>query len=320
MAAAAELRRRSRLALVPAALALVGCASLGSGSAATAIADGVYLLPGVNEIASPANRGDIGNAGFVVGPAGIAVIEAGGSLRAGRRLQSAIAASSRAPIRVVVLTQALPEFVLGASAFEANGTPLLAQRQAAERLQSRCEHCLANLRDQIGDEALRGTEIASRIGPVDSGIEDDRIGRPLRLIHPGRAATPGDLAVFDPASGVLFAGALVENHRIPNLQDGELDGWIAALEELRALPLKLVVPGHGAAGGIELIDDTLAYLRALDAAVRARYAAGASLSEAIATVRLEPYAAWIGYAEWQGANVQHRYREIENSEFDGRAP
>jgi glyoxylase-like metal-dependent hydrolase (beta-lactamase superfamily II) len=220
----------------------------------------------------------------------------------------------------VVLTQALPEYVLGAGAFEAAGTPLLAQRETASLLQSRCEQCLRTLIATVGEDSMRGTRIATALNPIDASIDDARIGRLLRLIHPAWAATPGDLAVFDTASGVLFAGALVENTRVPNLRDGQLDGWIAALEALRALPLRQVVPGHGAVGGTELIDGTLAYLRALDTAVRERYTAGASLSETIAAVKLERYVGWVGYTELHGANVQHRYREIENRDLNGVTP
>ena len=67
----------------------------------------------------------------------------------------------------------------------------------------------------------------------------------MELLYFGWASTPGDLAVLDRDSGVVFAGELVSAGRIPELRDGKLDGWLQALDRLRHVPARVVVPGHG---------------------------------------------------------------------------
>ncbi len=94
-------------------------------------------------------------------------------------------------------------------------------------------------------------------------------GLNLQLLYFGWAATPGDLAVYDPASGVLFAGGLVSNARIPELRDGKLAGWLLALDRLEEIPAHWVVPAHGPVATPAAIAQTRAYLLALDARVRA---------------------------------------------------
>ena len=57
----------------------------------------------------------------------------------------------------------------------------------------------------------------------------DLIGRPVRVLHFGHSSGPGDIAVLDERSGTLFAGGLLDQQRIPDVQDGDLAGWRRAL-------------------------------------------------------------------------------------------
>ena len=140
-------------------------------------------------------------------------------------------------------------------------------------------------------------------------------GLQLQLLYFGWAATPGDLAVYDPASGVLFAGGLVSNGRIPELRDGELDGWLAALDRLEQIPARWVVPGHGPVSTPAAIAQTRAYLLALDARVREVYQSGASLLEAVDSVDLPQYRDWDMYPVAHRSNAHQRYLELELEEF-----
>jgi len=58
------------------------------------------------------------------------------------------------------------------------------------------------------------------------------------------AVTAGDIWLFDSASGMLASGDLV-THPAPFLDTACQQGWRKALDTLRAIPFKLLVPGHG---------------------------------------------------------------------------
>jgi glyoxylase-like metal-dependent hydrolase (beta-lactamase superfamily II) len=85
--------------------------------------------------------------------------------------------------------------------------------------------------------------------------------REIRMIHPGRAHTAGDVVVFLPRERVVCTGDLLVAG-ISNLSDGYVNEWPATLEKVRALDFTDVVPGHGDPWkGKEKIDHWQAYLR-----------------------------------------------------------
>lgn len=80
--------------------------------------------------------------------------------------------------------------------------------------------------------------------PVErSGVR--RIGgRALQLNLARRAATEGDVWVYDPSTRVLAAGDLV-TLPAPFLDTACPEGWRSALEDLSKAPFERLAPGHG---------------------------------------------------------------------------
>jgi glyoxylase-like metal-dependent hydrolase (beta-lactamase superfamily II) len=118
--------------------------------------------------------------------------------------------------------------------------------------------------------------------------ELDLGGVVAELIEIGPAHTQGDMVVFLPESGVLFAGDLVEDRFLPIFPDEDADGllWLDALDRLDALRPRVVVGGHGAVGDAELIAALRDYLVTVRDRVAALSASGASLE--VIEERLEP--------------------------------
>jgi len=75
----------------------------------------------------------------------------------------------------------------------------------------------------------------------------------IAIIHPGIAHTHSDAVVWVPAKRALFTGDLVVNGPYNAVADSTIGSWIRVLDDLRALRPEIVVPGHGRAGGPELI-------------------------------------------------------------------
>jgi glyoxylase-like metal-dependent hydrolase (beta-lactamase superfamily II) len=94
-------------------------------------------------------------------------------------------------------------------------------------------------------------------------------------LHPTGGHTPDGMAVLLGWAGVLVAGDYLSSVEIPSLSGGSLSGggdleaYVATLERLRPLVAgaEHVVPGHGpihdAAGAGAVLEEDLAYLRAL---------------------------------------------------------
>lgn len=279
------------------------------------IADFVYVFPGAGGEISKANRGRIGNAGFLLGPSGIIVVDTGVSYRHAREMLSAMRKLSKLPIRAVIVTHAQQEFLFGNALYRERGVKLIAHRKTAELIRARCEDCLRRLRQELGKAEMRGSAVVAPTTLVDESATLTEAGLDLDLIHLGWAATPGDLAVLERASGVLFAGALVDVKRIPELRDAKLTAWIAALPQLKAYRIRQVVPAHGPVAGPQAIDDMLGYLVALDAKTRELYQAGTSLAEAPQLGDLPAYRGWGLYAEQHHRNVHRAYLQIEEEDL-----
>jgi glyoxylase-like metal-dependent hydrolase (beta-lactamase superfamily II) len=301
------------------ALAVAGCAMFGAQTAAPAapaggaieVAPGVYMVRGATGEVSPQNAGRVGNAGFIVGSTGVLVIDTGTSYREGRALLETIARVTSRPVRQVLITHTRQEFLFGATAFRERGIPILMQRQAAQLMAARCENCLKTLKRVLGDDEMRDSAVIRPDTLFDVSMPLDVIGRPLRLLVFGHSSGPGDTAVFDEQSGVLFAGGLLDQQHIPDVQDSDFAGWHQALAALRRLPIKIVVPGHGPAASIELIDTVARYLDQLEARLLALMNAGAALSEAPDQAVLPEFAGWDQYDTIHRRNASIMYVRLE---------
>lgn len=331
-------RRRLLAALGGAALG--GCAAIGRSADPAAaryqpqpVAPGVFLLAGLPGDVGPENLGRIGNAAFVVGPTGVLAVNAGVSRRDGEALLAAIRRTTPLPVRGLLLTHAMQEFIFGATAFQDAGVPVLMHRSATRLMAGRCETCLKALVRQLGDDAMAGSRVPRAdhvFDTVDAATALPDIGRPLQLLAAdGLAASPGDSALFvpgiDPAGhatggtpndssgGTLIAGALLDAHTIPDVQDSDLAGWHARLAALGRLPVRHVIAGHGPAGAAAQIDTVERYLRQLEARTAALLQAGTALSEVADAAELPAYAGWSRYDTTHRRNASIVYLRQERA-------
>ena len=279
------------------------------------LADAVYAFIGEPGEIGPANRGNVGNSGFIVGSSGVIVIDTGVSYRHGRQMLAAIRTVTDKPIALVIITHAAQEFVFGVAAFTETGSQLLTHAKSAELMRSRCNHCLENLVIQLGADAMAGTRLIVPERTLEQSQSLQIAGREIDILYFGWASTPGDAVVLDRATGVAFAGGLITNRRIPELRDGELAGWLRALAALKRTSARTIVPGYGDVGGLELADLTAAYLRAIDDQVQRLYQRGATLSETVDSVALPAYSDWDQYPALHRQNALHRFLQLETEEL-----
>ena len=310
-----QWRRRSLFCLAAASLiALLACASVSGAAAprAVALADGVYWLPGTGGAADADNLGRIGNAGFLVGDSGVIAIDTGTSYAHGLALLAAIRAVTDKPVKLALVTHTRPEFLFGGAAFRAQGIPIRMHSLTARLMAARCETCLKTLRQTLGEAPMQGTAMYKADQLFDATHELDLIGRPVRVLAFGHASGPGDIAVLDRRSGVLFAGGLVDVQRVPDIQDGDLPGWRRALAAMRSLEAGTIVPGHGdAVPSATAIAAVQAYLDQLEARARALVAQGLSLIDVPDASQLQAFEAWDQYETIHRRNASIAFLRVE---------
>lgn len=280
------------------------------------VAPGVYAFVGTGGVPQAANRGRVANSGFIVGSAGVVVIDTGISQRFGAEMLASIRSVTQRPVRLVILTHATQEFVFGASPFAEAGAVIAAHRETIKLMASRCGHCLDSLRPLLGAE-LDGTRLILPTRPFEGSETVSEGGMSIEVLHLGWASTPGDVVVYHPASGVAFTGGMALYREVPPIRDCDFAGWLAALHELKKLPIRKVVPGFGPVGGPEVIDSTLTYLHTLDRRLRTLYAESSSLLQALDRGELDRFRSWSGYEARHRQNVQHRYLQLEIEDLGG---
>ena len=309
-----SIRRAARL-VAALALTATGCAAPSAAPApgvAVEVAAGVYMVPGSGGEPDADNLGRIGNAGFIVGESAVVAIDTGTSYAHGTALLAAIRRVTDKPVRLALITHTRQEFLFGAAAYREQGIPVAMHTKAATLMSSRCESCLKTLRRVLGDEAMRGTVMFKPDQTFDATHRVDTLTeRPLRVLYFDHSSGPGDIAVFDARSGVLFAGGLIDRGRIPDVADSDLPGWRRALQALHKLAPKAVVPGHGPAGTERSIDDAERYLAQLEARVHALMKADTPLSQIADAASLPDFKSWDQYETTHRRNASIVFLRIE---------
>ena len=316
----------NRVGAILAASIAVAASALLAGCAASAelrpaqgstveVGAGVYMVQGAPGEVDTDNLGRVGNAGFVVGDKGVLAIDTGTSYRHGVTLLAAIRRVTDKPVLMALVTHTRQEFLFGAAAYREQAVPIHMHHKAAGLMQSRCERCLKTLNQVLGTEAMQGTALWKPDREFELPHTLDTIGRRVRVLYFGHSSGPGDVAVFDEQSGVLFAGGLLDHLRIPDVQDSELDGWTGALQALRALPVQAIVPGHGPVASAGAIDAAGRYLAQLRARLLELLRSGAALSEVPDAAVLPEFARWDQYETIHRRNASILFVRFERDQM-----
>ena len=273
------------------------------------IAAGVHVYQAPVAMMSAENEGATANLGFIVGNEAVAVIDTGGSVRAGRRLMAAIRRITDRPVRYVINTHVHPDHIFGNAAFE--GAIFAGHRNLPRALGARGAFYLAAFRRILGDEAMADVKIIAPTLPVEDERLLDLGGRILRIRSWRAAHTDNDVTVLDEATGTLFGGDLVFQRHIPVL-DGSIKGWLAALDDLARIPAQRVVPGHGpVAAWPAALEDERRYLARLAADVRAAIERGATIGAASQGAGESERTRWELFDESNARNATAAFSELE---------
>jgi len=108
--------------------------------------------------------------------------------------------------------------------------------------------------------------------------------RRVELLHFGVAHTHGDGFAWLPRERILFTGDAAVNGAYNYVADGDIGQWIRTLKAVQKLGARIVCPGHGPAGGPEVLEDQLNFFVALQREARALVDAKKSSAEAKASV------------------------------------
>jgi len=231
------------------------------------VAPDAWYVQGLPELGSSANQNFISNAGFVVTPQGVVVIDALGSPVLAQRLLEQIRRITPQPVTHVIVTHYHADHIYGLQTFKAMGARIIAHRAARDYLQSET----ARLRLESSRQAIAPwVNKQTRLIEADEWLDSEQtltVGGVRFQIKPmGPSHTPEDLVVYLPEKKLLFAGDLVFRNRVPFVGQADSGRWIKALDALLAFDTTAMVPGHGpystqARADLQFTRDYLLHLR-----------------------------------------------------------
>lgn len=219
-----------------------------------------------------------GNAGFVITPEGVVVINTTNSPFNARALLFEIRKRTEQPVRYVINTGASPDVMLGNESFEDFRPSILSTPQAAQEMRDYKNGFPARIEGNWKIAAsMRGVH---PLPPTGTFEKEDTIkvgGQEIRLVNLGDNASPGDAAVYLPGSKVLFLGNIFENEYIPRIGSADMDQWIETLRKVESWKVDVYVPGHGLPAGKLRVQQFRGFLEWLYGRVRSGMHSGKSL-------------------------------------------
>ncbi len=252
-----------------------------------------------------------GNAGFVVGDDGVAVIDTFQDPQPAVDLLAEIRKITKLPIRFVVNTHYHLDHVNGNDVFAAAGAVIVAHRNV--RAWVRTEN-IKMVDPPVTDEKKARVQSISLPNVVhDSGVDLYLGSRRVAVrYYPGH--TGGDSVVSVPDAHVVFCGDLLWKDHIPNLIDATTPAWIKTLDAMQAdFGPSTWVPGHGDIATAEDIMTFKKYLVDLRAAVsdeRAKGKSGDAVVQDILPGLKSKYGKWGFFDELASANISDTDQEL----------
>lgn len=275
------------------------------------VAEGIYVHHGVHEDLDEGYHGDIANISFIVGSKGVAVIDTGGSLKVGQRLREAVRRMTPLPVLYVINTHVHPDHVFGNAAFLQDKPVFVGHAKLPAAMALRKEAYMRSNQKWLGDD-FAGSELIPPTDLVQDSLELDLGDRKLQLKAYPAAHTNTDITVMDSKTGTLWTGDLLFVERIPSI-DGDIKGWLSAIESLKSIPAKRIVPGHGPVveDGRKALDNEARYLTVLLDDVRNDIKKGITMEKAMDTAAASEKNNWKLFDIVNRRNVNLIYPELE---------
>jgi len=277
------------------------------------------------------NEGNTSNAGFVVTSDGVVVFDALGTPSLGWALLEQIRKITDKNIRYVVASHYHADHIYGLQAFRDHTSAIIvAQERSGEYKDN--EHTAderANQRlDQRRTALFPWVDGNTRVVPPDITFKERMtitIGeRRLTLLYAGPAHSSSDMMMMVEPDGVLFAGDIVQNGRIPfmNSDDVSTMQWLQALDEVARLDPKYIIPGHGrtstrASQAIAFTRDYIQYVRNTMATAVQNWT---DFDVAYEQADWSKYREMPAFASNNRGNAYRIYLELERSQFKPDKP
>lgn len=298
------------------------------------VADGVYAA-----IAKPGGLAS-GNAGFVIGDAGVLIFDTFLTPVAMEELIAEIQSITKQPIKYAVNSHYHLDHTGGNQVLVARGIPIFAHDNVTiwqttknkrflplpDELQKRKNDAAKQLSETPADQKEKRAQFERQIKRLDAMLSI-KLTNPTKTFSAGTVRlklgkrevilatlpghTGGDVFAYVPDADVVFTGDLGWSHTLPNLVDATVSDWIPTLDNMLAHhPNSKFIPGHGNVASGADIKTFRDYLDELRARVRKSIADGLTLDQAKQQLALPEKYKSFAFQNFATPNVEDMYKEL----------
>ena len=252
-----------------------------------------------------------GNAGFVIGDEGVAVIDTFQDPRPARALLGEIRKITPLPIRFVVNTHYHLDHVNGNDVFASAGATIVAHRNV--RAWMRTENIKMLDPPVTAEKKARVASLTLPTVVYDSHLDLYLGSRRINVrYYPGH--TGGDSVVSVPDAHVVFCGDMLWKQHVPNLIDASTGAWVESLDRMQKdYGASTWVPGHGDVANGQDVLTFRKYLADLRAGVKREQAAGksgATLADALLPGLRSNYGKWGFFNDYAKVGIEQTEQEL----------
>ena len=242
------------------------------------------------------------NSTFLVGEAGILVVDTGLNATEGSKLLSAIRRVSGLPVKYIVNTHYHPD--------HQGGNAVVGPSAVVVSTDFTRERTLALQKNPSMKEFHFKPAALTFQQQVTLHLEPYTV----QIYFPGKAHTSGDALVYFPEERAISMGDLFLNRSSPATDNGSVESWIHALDHVLELPLDNVVPGHFELATKSELKRFRDYLNDLYQQVRALKQANETLEQVRHDIHMEKYSDFRQYAKYEATfadNAAAIYQEMQ---------
>jgi glyoxylase-like metal-dependent hydrolase (beta-lactamase superfamily II) len=244
------------------------------------------------------------NSGVIATSEGVVVLDALSSEAIARQQREVIASVIKQPVRFLVSSTFHNNYTWGNAAYQ-------------DVIKVGHENYRADLLAQMQRDRVSPENQKARLPQV---TYRDRLtihlgGKEIQILYLGRGHTRGDSIIFVPQDRIAYVSELFFSDQFLYINDGYGLSWLKTLDAIQALPVDILVPGHGpipedpkeTRQGLQRFRQILVDLRD---AVQQEITRGATEDQAAAAIRLPQYEKMQGYTSQREVAVRRMYKEL----------